>query len=83
MAGMPVSLEQQLAWHLQSNHYPPVPTTMIQPCIEAIEAIVAGEPKTMIGLPEGITWRYMESAPAWAIYEGHHLEAFVDSIEHD
>jgi hypothetical protein len=32
-----VSLEQSLAWHLRANHYPPVPLSMIEPCIQAIE----------------------------------------------
>ena len=79
MAGMPISLEQQLSWHLQSNHYPPVPTSMIQPCIEAIDALVMDEAFTMIDLPEGIEYRGSSQAPAWAIVEAHHLDPFVES----
>lgn len=64
-----------LSWHLTSNHYPPVPTTMIEPCLEAI---VADDPEETIELPEGVLWKGGNVAPAWAIIEGHHLEAFVD-----
>ncbi len=31
-------LNTQLEIHLQSNHYPPVPVSMVEPCIEAIDA---------------------------------------------
>ena len=31
------SLNQAISWHLTSNHFPPVPTTMVAPCIEAID----------------------------------------------
>ena len=33
-----LSLEAGLAYHLQGNHYPPVPVSMVQPCIDAIDA---------------------------------------------
>lgn len=31
-----IPLDQQIAMHLRSNHYPPVPLTMVQPCLHAI-----------------------------------------------
>ena len=33
-----LSLEAGIAYHLQANHYPPVPVAMVQPCIDAIDA---------------------------------------------
>ena len=33
-----ITLEQAIGYHLQGNHYPPVPLSMVQPCIEAIDA---------------------------------------------
>ena len=33
-----LDLEQGIAYHLQGNHYPPVPLSMVQPCIDAIDA---------------------------------------------
>jgi hypothetical protein len=76
-----------MAWHLQSNHYPPVPATMIDPCLEAIDAYISGDYDQLIQLPfDGldrngqpfqITWRGQDKAPAWAIVEGHHLQSWV------
>jgi hypothetical protein len=34
-----IPLDQQIAMHLRGNHYPPVPLTMLQPCLYAIEAM--------------------------------------------
>jgi hypothetical protein len=31
-------LDQAILIHLQGNHYPPVPASMVQPCIDAIDA---------------------------------------------
>ncbi len=31
-------LEQQINIHLQYNFYPPIPSSMVQPCIDAINA---------------------------------------------
>lgn len=72
-----IALEQALSWHLTSNHYPPVPTTMIEPCKQAIEAINEDEPEREITLPEGVSYRNAPTAPAWAIAEQHHLDAFL------
>jgi len=81
-----MTIEDGLAWHLRSNHYPPVPLVMIQPCLEAIEAALAVDWHKQIKLPfdgerDGkpfqITWRGQDTAPAWAIIEGHHLDAWV------
>jgi len=33
-----LDLETQIGIHLSANHYPPVPSSMIQPCIDAIDA---------------------------------------------
>ena len=81
-----VSLQQSLTWHLRSNHYPPVPTSMIEPCIQAIEIANASQwgdadLNDRVDLPEGVLWRGEDSAPAWAIIEGHHLDAFIQSAE--
>ena len=71
-------LRQELSIHLTSNHYPPVPTEMIEPCVLAIEAVNEGNSEADIDLPEGILYRGEMSAPAWAIVDGHHLEPWLD-----
>lgn len=76
-----LSLQHQLKIQLQNNHYPPVPTSMVFPCIEAITAVNDGDPGRLIELPEGVLWRNLPTAPASAIVEGHHLDAWVDYDE--
>lgn len=73
----------QISLHLTSNHYPPVPTSMVTPCIEAIDACIQDEPDTLIDLPDGVLWRNQEQAPAWAIVEGHHLQAWLEYDEYE
>jgi hypothetical protein len=72
-----LSLEQAIGYHLQGNHYPPVPLSMVQPCIEAIDAIHAGDGDTEIEMPEGVLYKNKNTAPAWAIAEQHHLSAWL------
>ncbi len=73
-----LDLEVAIAYHLQGNHYPPVPLSMVEPCIEAIDAVNdAGLWDLHIVLPNGITWRGETSAPAHAIIEAHHLESWI------
>lgn len=72
-----LDLETQLAYHLQGNHYPPVPKSMIQPCIDAIDAYYDEDYNRLIVLPAPITWRNKNTAPAYAIVEAHHLEFWL------
>lgn len=77
-----ITLEQSLTWHLRSNHYPPVPVSMIESCIQAINIVEQSQwgdasQDDRVTLPEGIFWRGENSAPAWAIVESHHLESFI------
>jgi hypothetical protein len=73
-----LDLEGSLKMHLQVNHYPPVPVTMVQPCIDAIDAYNDGyDTNKLIELPDGVKWRGETHAPAWAIIEAHHLENWL------
>lgn len=72
-----LSLEAGLAYHLQANHYPPVPVAMVQACIDAIDAYYEEDYQRLIELPGDITWRGQSSAPASAIADAHHLEAWL------
>ena len=80
-----VGLTAALDYHLTANHFPPVPRSMIPVCIEAIGVVVdvyEGDddiPTEEVELPEGITFRGRETAPAFEIVEAHHLWAFVDA----
>jgi hypothetical protein len=76
--GIHIPIEKQIAIHLSSNHYPPVPSFMVAPCIEAIDAVNdAGLWDLEIPMPEGVTYKGLTTAPAWAIIEQHHLDAWI------
>lgn len=73
-----LDIESQIAIHLSANHYPPVPKSMVQPCVEAIDAVNdLGLWDLEIPLPEGVLYKDLTHAPAWAIIEAHHLNAWL------
>jgi hypothetical protein len=72
-----LDLETQIGIHLSSNHYPPVPHSMIQPCIDAIDAYYEEDFDREITLPEGVSWRGNDTCPASAIVIAHHLESWL------
>jgi hypothetical protein len=74
-----LELEQAITIQLRSNHYPPVPYSMVPICIDAIYAYNEGDYQKEIKLPEGVLWRGQEYAPAAAIIDSHHLDAWCNS----
>jgi hypothetical protein len=83
LADSVLDLETQLAYHLQGNHYPPVPLSMVQPCIDAIDAAYDEDYDREIAMPEGVSYKGSNVAPAWAIIEQHHLDWFITPAEED
>jgi hypothetical protein len=77
-----IDIRQSIGYHLRGNHYPPVPLTMVEPCVEAIYAVSDGDTHKSIQLPEGVFWKGYPTAPAYAIVEQHHLEPWCDTY-HD
>jgi hypothetical protein len=78
-----ISLEQAIGYHLQGNHYPPVPLSMVTPCIEALDAAREMDAMRQIEMPEGVFYKGKTHAPAWAIIEQHHLDAWLPQDEED
>ena len=81
-----LDIEGAIIMHLQSNHYPPIPVEMVTPCIQAINCYNDRESMdTEISLPEidgfQISYKGRTTAPAWAIIQQHHLDAWL--IEDD
>jgi hypothetical protein len=72
-----ISLEQAIGYHLQGNHYPPVPLSMVQPCIDAIDAYHENDAMRQIAMPDGVFYKGMSHAPAFAIIEQHHLDPWL------
>ena len=74
-------LEQQINLHLQYNFYPPVPSSMVQPCIEAIDAYWDEDIYRQIEMPQGVSYRGSDYAPAHAIVEQHRLDSWLSELD--
>ena len=83
LAESELDLETQIRIQLTSNHYPPVPVSMVPVCIEAIDLANEGDWEAMVKLPEGVSWRGQLEAPTYSIIEAHHLEFWVAESELD
>ena len=70
--------ETTISWHLTVNHYPPLSTDLVGPCLKAIELADNGDWNDEVKLPEGITFRDKETAPVWEMVNTFHLGAFLD-----
>lgn len=76
-------LDTALGWHLQSNHYPPVPSIMIPVASAAIDAANEGETDRLIELPDNVEFRDGRTAvEAWRIIESFHLDSFIEQDEY-
>lgn len=71
-------LKTAVSMHLTSNCFPPVPQYMLPVALEALEKVLAHEDKSLVELPEGVTFRNETSATAIAVVDALHLFAFVD-----
>jgi len=80
MLGNGVELRRAMEWHLQSNHYPPVPIEMVDACFDAIDWYNAEDYEADVDLPEGITFRGEKTVPAWRLIEDMHLEPFLSEF---
>lgn len=78
-----LDMESSIAIHLRGNHYPPVPYSMVQPCIDAIDAYWEEDLQRLIEMPEGVSYKGNTHAPAWAIIEQHHLDAWCTESDED
>jgi hypothetical protein len=56
---------------------------MVQPCIDAIDAFYDEDFDRQIKMPEGVSYRGLDIAPASAIVESHHLEWFIEPYNED
>lgn len=72
------SIDQALLIHLRSNHYPPLPSILVNTCKQVIAAIEADDYDREIELPGNITWRGQNQAPARECAQAWHLDAFID-----
>jgi hypothetical protein len=76
-----LSIQQQLEIHLTSNFYPPVPASMAEPCMHAIQAYWEDDLDRLIILPDGVSWRGESTAPAYAMINQHRLYPWTEESE--
>lgn len=77
MAQHAPNLRTALSWHLQHNHYPPVPLSMLDTCEQAIAHAELDQWNVNVELPPGVTYKGSTVAPVWAVVEQHHLSDFI------
>ncbi len=78
-----MQMEQAIAWHLSSNHYPPIPASMAKPCLDAIDAYWEDDIDREIQMPDGISYRGESTVAAREIIISCNLDAWLDSGEED
>jgi hypothetical protein len=76
-----LDLEMALSIHLRSNHYPPAPLSMVETCVQAIDAYWEEDYNKLIEMPEGVSYRGNNYAPASAIAEQFHLDAWLPNCD--
>lgn len=64
--------------HLQHNHYPPVPVSMVPVCLRALKFAKRGDWDHNLRLPRDTKYRGKRLAPVSAVVEAHHLDAFME-----
>lgn len=69
-------LDAALQYHLQVNHYPPLPNEAIGIAKDAAQWCAQDEPDRQVQTPTGL-W------PAWKIVQGWHLGPFVDAMSEE
>jgi hypothetical protein len=65
--------------HLQYNHYPPLPLSLVPVAEEAIDAVSDGDFQREIALPKGLNYRGAETTTAIDAVEAMHLDDFIDT----
>lgn len=71
-----VTLAGALEWHLGANHYPPVRSEWLQPCVRAVQLAGSGAWKVEIPTPNG-------PMAVEKIVDGLHLYPFISDEEED
>jgi alpha-glucuronidase len=78
-----LSMQKAIEIHLTSNFYPPVPSSMAQPCMDAIDAYWEDDTDRYITMPDGVFYKGMSHAPAHAIIEQHRLYPWIEDLTNE
>jgi hypothetical protein len=72
------SQDNALRWHLQANHYPPLPSSLLPVAKRVIQKAKRRDWDARVRLPKGILWKGKTTAPVSACVEAWHLDAFLE-----
>lgn len=73
----PRAMYQAMHWHLRSNHFPPHPTEMIEPAVEAVKRARDGDWDSLIETPHPHR-DYGYDVPVGAVVDALNLDGFLD-----
>ena len=74
-----IKMEDALIWQLTSNHYPPLPLSLLATCKKAIQYANEGRWNVRVRLPKGILAKDgYKTMPVWKVVESCHLDHFID-----
>ena len=76
-----IDIDTALLWHLESNHYPPVPAAMVPVAKKAIEHANLGEWDASVEFPEGWVVNNLREMEVSKIVEIMHLDSFIENID--
>jgi hypothetical protein len=77
-----MDVDGALRWHLQFNHYPPLPGCVFSLAKQAIKLAENGKWESRINLTKsGISWHGQHSVPVSECIEEWHLENFININE--
>lgn len=79
--GGAISLREALGWHLQYNHYPPLPKSLIGVAERAIDKANQGEWDAKLVLPKGCTVNGRRTMTVGQVAEWLHLGDFISERE--
>lgn len=71
--------ENTLLWHLRSNHYPPLPDSLVTPAKWAIRKAECGDFERKRRLPKGMTYKGRATISVEELLDSLHLWDFVDA----
>lgn len=74
-----LQFEAVVAWHLQSNHYPPHPSFMVAVAMEAIKNYQEGNIDQDIALPDNVSFRGSPTISTSDCMQALHLYDFISN----
>jgi hypothetical protein len=72
------SVDQALSWHLSSNHYPPIPSSVIPIAKRAIRLAQQGKWDSLVDLKGTCTFQGKSKAPVSECVRAWHLDQFLE-----